>query len=31
MLSTAPGLSPLEVERFVTYPVETALRGLPRL
>lgn len=27
----APGLSPLEIERFVTYPVETALRGLPGL
>ncbi len=31
VLSTAPGLSPLEVERFVTYPVEMAMRGLPRL
>jgi cobalt-zinc-cadmium resistance protein CzcA len=27
----APGLSPLEIERFVTYPVETAMRGLPGL
>jgi heavy metal efflux system protein len=31
VLSTAPGLSPLEVEKFVTYPVEMSLRGLPRL
>jgi cobalt-zinc-cadmium resistance protein CzcA len=31
LLSTAPGLSPLEVEKFVTYPMEMALRGLPRL
>jgi len=31
ILSPAPGLSPLEVERFVTYPVEVAMRGLPRL
>ena len=31
VLSTAPGLSPLEVEKFVTYPVEISLRGLPRL
>mgnify|MGYP001043532323 FL=1 len=31
VLSTTPGLSPPEVERFVTYPVETAMRGLPRL
>ncbi len=31
VLSTVPGLSPPEVERFVTYPVETAMRGLPRL
>ncbi len=27
----APGLSPLEIERFVTYPVETSMRGLPGL
>ena len=31
LLSAAPGLSPLEVEKFVTYPLEMALRGLPRL
>ncbi len=31
VVSTAPGLSPLEVERFVTYPIETAMRGLARL
>jgi cobalt-zinc-cadmium resistance protein CzcA len=28
---TAPGLSPLEIEKFVTQPVEMALRGLPGL
>jgi cobalt-zinc-cadmium resistance protein CzcA len=31
VLSNAPGLSPLEVEKFVTYPIEMTLRGLPRL
>jgi len=31
VLSSAPGMSPLEVERFVTYPLEMAMRGLPRL
>ena len=31
VLSTAPGMSPPEVERFVTYPLETAMRGLPQL
>ena len=31
VLSSAPGLSPLEVEKFVAYPIEMALRGLPRL
>jgi cobalt-zinc-cadmium resistance protein CzcA len=31
VVSTAPGLSPLEIERAVTYPVETAMRGLPGL
>ena len=31
VLSSAPGMSPLEVEKFVTYPLEMVLRGLPRL
>jgi cobalt-zinc-cadmium resistance protein CzcA len=31
VLSTSPGLSPPEIERFVTFPVEMAMRGLPRL
>jgi cobalt-zinc-cadmium resistance protein CzcA len=31
VLSASPGMSPPEVERFVTFPVETAMRGLPRL
>ncbi len=31
VMSTSPGMSPPEVERFVTFPVETAMRGLPRL
>ncbi len=31
VLSSAQGLAPLEVEKFVTYPVEMTLRGLPRL
>jgi heavy metal efflux system protein len=29
VLSTTPGLSALEIERFVTYPIEMSLRGLP--
>jgi heavy metal efflux system protein len=29
VLSAAPGLSALEIERFVTYPIENAMRGLP--
>lgn len=29
--TTAPGYSPLEVEQRITYPVETALYGLPQL
>ena len=29
VLTNAPGLSPLEIERFVTWPVETAMSGLP--
>jgi cobalt-zinc-cadmium resistance protein CzcA len=31
VVATAPGLSPLEIEMFVTYPVEMAMRGLPGL
>ena len=31
VLAEAPGLSPLEVERLVAFPVETALNGLPRV
>ncbi|HSQ34940.1 MAG TPA: efflux RND transporter permease subunit, partial [Candidatus Binatia bacterium] len=31
VLATAPGMSPPEVERFVTHPLEVAMRGLPRL
>jgi cobalt-zinc-cadmium resistance protein CzcA len=31
VVSTAPGLSPLEIERMVTYPLESAMRGLPGL
>lgn len=29
ILTRAPGLGPLEVERFITFPVETAMSGLP--
>lgn len=31
VLTTAPELGPLEVERFVTFPVESVMSGLPRL
>lgn len=31
VLTTVPGLAPEEVERFITFPVETAMSGLPRL
>ena len=30
VLTDSPGLSPLEVERLVTWPVETSMSGLPR-
>lgn len=29
ILTQAPGLGPVEVERFITFPVETAMSGLP--
>ena len=29
ILTNAPGLSPLEVEQLITFPVETAMSGLP--
>ncbi len=31
MLTDSPGLAPEEVELFVTFPVETAMSGLPRI
>jgi cobalt-zinc-cadmium resistance protein CzcA len=31
ILTTAPALSPLEIEKFVTFPVEAAMSGLPGL
>lgn len=31
ILAQAPGLAPLEIERFVTTPIEIVMRGLPRL
>lgn len=31
VLTTAPALGPLEVEKFVTFPVETVMSGLPGL
>lgn len=31
VLTTAPGLSPLEVEQYLTFPIEMALNGLPNL
>ncbi|MCS6915292.1 MAG: CusA/CzcA family heavy metal efflux RND transporter [Myxococcales bacterium] len=29
ILTSAPGLSPAEVEQYITYPIETAMNGLP--
>jgi cobalt-zinc-cadmium resistance protein CzcA len=31
VLTNSPGLAPEEVERFITFPVETAMSGLPSL
>jgi len=31
VLTTSPSLAPEEVERFITFPVETAMSGLPRV
>jgi cobalt-zinc-cadmium resistance protein CzcA len=31
VLAEAPGFSPVEVEKFVTYPIENAMNGLPQL
>ena len=31
VLTEAPGLSPVEVERFITYPLELQMTGLPNL
>ncbi len=31
VLTNAPALGPLEVERFVTFPIETVMSGLPRV
>jgi cobalt-zinc-cadmium resistance protein CzcA len=31
VLTTAPGLSPAEVEQYLTYPIETAMNGVPGL
>ena len=29
VLTSAPGLSPLEVEQYLTFPIETAMNGVP--
>ncbi len=31
ILANSPGLGPEEVEQFITFPVETAMSGLPRI
>ena len=31
VITEAPGRSPLEVEKFVTFPIEVQMTGLPRL
>jgi cobalt-zinc-cadmium resistance protein CzcA len=31
IITSAPGLSPVEVEQYLTYPVETAMNGMPNV
>ncbi|HLF85746.1 MAG TPA: efflux RND transporter permease subunit, partial [Nitrospiria bacterium] len=31
VITEAPGRSPIEVEKFITYPIEVQMTGLPRL
>ncbi|MES1241221.1 MAG: CusA/CzcA family heavy metal efflux RND transporter [Acidobacteriota bacterium] len=31
VLTNSPGLAPEEIEQFITFPVETAMSGLPRI
>ena len=31
VVTASPGLSPIEVEQFITYPVELAMNGLPNV
>ncbi|MEK7851082.1 MAG: efflux RND transporter permease subunit, partial [Deltaproteobacteria bacterium] len=31
IISEAPGRSPVEVEKFITYPIEVQMTGLPRM
>jgi heavy metal efflux system protein len=31
VVTASPGLSPIEVEQFITYPIELALNGLPNV
>ncbi len=31
VLTNSPGLAPEEIEKFVTFPVETAMSGLPKV
>ncbi|MFM8323568.1 MAG: efflux RND transporter permease subunit, partial [Pirellulaceae bacterium] len=31
ILTTSPALGPVEVEQFITFPVENAMSGLPKV
>ena len=31
VLTTSPSLGPVEMEQFITFPVETAMSGIPRV